>query len=99
MSVKENVFNDRKEICEGIIRFRNGDIIQHLTTVDIEEVVRSGGYIVKMLEDFICDNLEFIPFERFIIDMTNKRNNFKEENKTLLQTLTEMFLIQYMMVV
>ena len=87
MSVKENVLNDRKNRCEEINRFRNGDIIQHLTSVDIEEVVRSGGCIVKILEGFFCDNLEFNPFERFIIDMTNKRNKFKEENKTLLQTL------------
>ena len=89
MSVKENVFNDRKIRSEEIYRFRIGDIIQHLTSVDIEEMVRSGGYIVKMLERFICDNLEFNPSERFIIDMTNKRNKFKEENKTLLQTLTK----------
>ena len=89
MSVKEKVFNDRKNRYEEINRFRNGDITQHLTSVDIEEVVRSGGYIVKILEGFVCDNLEFNPFERFIIDMSNKRNKFKEENKTLLQTLTK----------
>ena len=98
MSVKENVFNDRKERCKEINRFRNGDKIQHLTIVDIEVVVRSGGYIVKILESFIRDSLEFNPFESFIIVMTNKRNKFKEENKTLLQTITEMSLIQYMVV-
>ena len=43
MSVKENAFNDRKNRSEEINRFRNGDITQHLTCVDIEEVVRSGG--------------------------------------------------------
>ena len=89
MSVKENVFNDRKNRYEEISRFRNGDITQQLTSVDIEEVVRSGGDIVEILEGFICDKLEFNPFERFIIDKTNKRNKFKEENKTLLQTLTK----------
>ena len=83
MSVEENAFNDRKNRCEEINRFRNGDITQHLTSVDIEEIVRSGGYIVKILEGFICDNLEFNPLERFLIDMTNRRSNFKEENKTL----------------
>ena len=83
MSVKENAFNDRKKRCEEINRFTNGDITQHLTCVDIEEVVRSGGYIVKILEGFICDNLEFNPFERSLIDMTNKRSNYKEGNKTL----------------
>ena len=55
--------------------------------MDIEEAVRSGSYIVKILEGFVCNNLEFNPFERFFIDMTNKRNKYKEENKTLLQTL------------
>ena len=89
MNVKEKVFNDRRNRYEEINRFRNGDITQHLTSVDIEEVVRSGGYIVKILEGFICDNLEINPFERFIIDLTNKRNKYKEENKTLLQTLTK----------
>ena len=89
MSVKEKVFNDRKNRYKEINRFRNGDITQHMTSVDIEEVVRQGGYIVKILEGFICDNIEFNPFERFIIDMTNKRKKYKEENKTLLQTLTE----------
>ena len=53
MTVKENAFNVRKNRCEEINRFRNGDITQHLTCVDIEEVVRSGGYIVKILEGFI----------------------------------------------
>ena len=89
MSVKENLFNDRKNRHEEINRFRNGDITQHLNSVDIDNVVRFGGYIVKKLEGFICDNLEINPFERFTIDFTNRRNKYKEENKPLLQTLTE----------
>ena len=43
MSVKEIVFSDRKSRCEEIIRFTNCDISQHSTSVDIEEVIRSGG--------------------------------------------------------
>ena len=81
--------NGRKIRSEETNRFTIGDIFQHLTSVDIEEVVRSDVYIIKILERFICDNLEFNPFERFFINMTNKRNKFKEENKTLLQTLTK----------
>ena len=57
MSIKENVFNDRKNRYELIKRFRNRDIIQHLTSVDNEEVVRYGGCIVELLEGFICDDL------------------------------------------
>ena len=66
MSVRENVFNDRKNRYEEIDRFKNGDITQHLISVDIEEIVRPGGYIVDILEGCICDNLEYNPFERSI---------------------------------
>ena len=45
-SLEENVFNGRKNRFEEINRFRIGDITQHLISVDIEEVVWSGGYIV-----------------------------------------------------
>ena len=57
--------------------------------VDTDEVVRSGGFIVEVLERFRCGNLDFSPFERFIIDKKDKRNKCKEENKTLLITITK----------
>ena len=51
MSVEENVFKSQKNKNEEIKRFRNGDIIQYLTIVEIDEVVRSSGCIVKILEN------------------------------------------------
>ena len=79
MSVKENVINHQKNRYE-INRFRNGDITQNLTGVDIEEVVETSGYVVEFFEVFICYNSEYNPaFERLILDMTEKRNNFKRE--------------------
>ena len=71
-SGKEIVFNDRKKRYELILIFRNGDIIQYIPRVDIEEVVRSGRCIVKNLEGFFCDNLELNPFGRLITHMTQK---------------------------
>ena len=65
MSVKQNVFSIQNNGNEEVKRSRNGDRVQYLTSVDIEEVVRSGGYIVKILEGFNCDNRDFKPFERF----------------------------------
>ena len=53
ISFEENVFNDRENRYEEINGFRNGDVSQHLISVDIEEVVRSGGYIVKLVEGVI----------------------------------------------
>ena len=87
--VKGNVFFNRKNKYEEINRFKKGDITQYLTRIDVEEIVSSEGYFVKILESFLCDNLEVYPFERFIIDMTTKRNEFKKQGKTLLQTLTK----------
>ena len=49
-----------------INRFRNGDITQHLTSVDIEEVVRVDGVIKEFYEGFICDNLDYNPFKEYI---------------------------------
>ena len=83
-----------KNRCEKINLFRISVISQQSTSVDIEEVVKSGGFFDKILEGFRCDNLEINPFERFFIDMTDKRNNFKQEKKIFLQSLTKKFLIQ-----
>ena len=87
MSVKENLFNDSKKRSEMINRCPNRYTTQHLTSVDIEEVLKVGGFIVKVYEGFICDTLDFKPFDDFVIDMTEKRNKFKKEEKGLSQTL------------
>ena len=89
VSVKDIVFNSRKSRYEEVKRFRNGDIIQHITSVDIEELVKSGGYIVDKLEGFICHNLDYNLFRSFIRVLTDKRNKFKKEKKPLLQTFTK----------
>ena len=67
MSDKENVFDNRKNRFEEKIRFRIGDITQHVTSVGIGKFIRSGGHIVDILERFICASLEYNQFERFII--------------------------------
>ena len=59
-----------------------------MTSVGIEEVVKSARYTVKILQEIFSDSLEFNTFERAIMDMTDKRNKFEEENKLLLQTLS-----------
>ena len=53
MSVKENISSNRKNRYEEINRFRNGDITRHLTSIDNEEIVRSGEFFVDFLDGFI----------------------------------------------
>ena len=91
MSVKENVFIDRNNGYEEINRFRNGHITQPLTSVDIDENVISSGCILTFFEKFVCDTLEYNPFERFSVDKIAKRKNFYKGKKTLLQTLTKKY--------
>ena len=88
-TVKETVFNANKNRHEEINRFRNGHLTQCPTSVDIEKLVRVGSVISKLFEGFICDNLEFTPFEKFVIKMTEKINKNKKEKKDLLQTSTK----------
>ena len=71
-SVKGNVFNNRKHKYKEIKRFRKADITQYSTSIDVEEIVRSGVYFVQILESFICENLKFNPFGRIFIEMTAK---------------------------
>ena len=87
MAVKEDAFNETKNNCECVNRFRNGDITQHLTSVDIEEVVRIGGVIKEFYEGFICDNLDYNPFREYILDMTAKRNEYKKQGENILQDM------------
>ena len=80
MAVKEDVFIETKNKCECVNRFRNVDITQHLTSVDIEEVVRIGGVIKEFYEGSICDNLDYNPFKKYILDMTAKRNEYEKQD-------------------
>ena len=86
MSVKEQVFNPIKNRLEEVNRFHNGYIRQQLTSVDIEEIVRVGGFITEFFEGFICDNLDYNPFEKFVLDLTAKRKKHKKEKRNILQT-------------
>ena len=87
MAVEEDVYNETENKYENVNRFRNGDITQHLTSVDIEEVVRVGGVIKEFYEGFICDNLDYNPFKEYILDMTVKRNEYKKQGKNILQDM------------
>ena len=85
MAVNEEVFNETKNKFERVDRFRNGNITQHLTSIDTEKIVRISGFIKEFYEGFICDNLDFNPFREYILDMTVKRNEYKKQGKDILQ--------------
>ena len=91
MAVKGDVYNETENKSENVNRFRNGEITQHLTSVDFEEVVRVGGIIKEFYEGFICDNLDFNPFKEYILDMTAKRNEYRKQGKNILQDMCKKY--------
>ena len=68
---------------------RNGIIIDTLTSVDIVEIVKCGGFIFEVFEGFFCHNLEYNPYTEFVTDMFEKRDLFKSQGNDLLQNLAK----------
>ena len=62
------------------IRFRNGFCNDVLTSVDIQEIVRSGGKILKILDGLVFEeNFETPPFRDYILTLKEKRNEYKKK--------------------
>ena len=88
LAVKEKIENPYKNNrLEEINRMRKGIIIDTLTSVDIVEIVKCGGFILEVYERLFCYNLEYNPYTEFVTDMFEKRNLFKSQGKDLLQNL------------
>ena len=69
-------------------RMRNGSIIDTLTSVNICEIVRIGGKVIKIYEGVIYrENLKLSPFRKVIEKLVAFRQNYKDEKSDLLQGL------------
>ena len=68
---------------------RNGVKIDTLTSVDMVEIVKRGGFILEVFEGFFCHNLECNPYTEFLTDTFEKRYLFKSLGKALLQNLAK----------
>ena len=90
LPVKEKIKNPYKNFrLKEIIGIRNGIILDTLTSVDIVEMVKCGGNILEVFEEFFCHNLEYNPYIDFVTDMLEKRDFFKSQGKHLLQNLAK----------
>ena len=70
----------------SVNRSRNGVIIATLTSIDIMEIVKIGGVILKVYEGFFCESLDFNPYSDFVLDMHKKRNEYKKKGNDLSAT-------------
>ena len=59
---------------------KNGYIIDTLTWVDICEIVKIGGKVIKIYEGVIyCENFKISPFTKVIFKKNCFRQKYKDE--------------------
>ena len=76
-----------------IIRMRNGYIIDTLTSVDIQEIVKIGGSVIEIYEGVI--NREIFkgsPFRKVIDKLFALRQKYKDENNEVMQLLVKLLM-------
>ena len=74
-------------------RMRNGYIIDTLTSVDIQEIVKFGGKIVEIYEGVIYrENFKVSPFRKVIEKLFALRQKYKDEKNDLMQGLVKLIM-------
>ncbi|ESO98096.1 hypothetical protein LOTGIDRAFT_174352 [Lottia gigantea] len=62
------------------IRFRNGFCHDVLTSVDIQEIVKAGGRIIRILDGIVYEeNFKTPPYRDYILILRDLRNKYKRE--------------------
>ena len=74
-------------------RMRNGYIIDTLTTVDIQEIVKIGGKVIEIYEGVIYrENFKISPFRKVIEKLFALRQKYKDEKNDLMQGLVTLIM-------
>ena len=82
-----------KEIKIEINRMRNGYIIDTLTSVDIQEIVKIGGKVVEIYEGVIyLENFKISPFREVVDILFKLRQKYKDENNDVMQLLVKLLM-------
>ena len=65
---------------------RNGYIIDTLTSVNIQEIVKIEGKVIQTYKGFICrENFKVSPFKNVIDNIFELRQKYKAENNDVNQ--------------
>ena len=82
-----------KEKKIEINRMRNGYIIDILTSVDIQEIVKIGGKVIKIYEGVIYrENFKVSPFRKVIDILFTLRQKYKDEGNDVMQLLVKLLM-------
>ena len=72
---------------------RNGYIIDTLTSVDIQEIVKIGGKVIEIYEGVIYrENFKVCPFRKVIENLFALRKKYKDEKNDLMQGLVKLIM-------
>ena len=76
-----------------INRMRNGYFIDHLTSVDIQEIVKIGGKVIEIYEGVNCrENFKVSPFKKVIDNLFALRQKYKDEGNQVMQFLVKLLM-------
>ena len=72
---------------------RNGSVIDTLTSVDIQEIVKIGGRVIEIYEGVIYGkNFKISPFRKVIEKLFALRQKYKDEKTDLMQKLVKLIM-------
>ena len=72
-------------------KMRNGYIIDTLTSVDIQEIVKIGGKVIQIYEGVIYrENFKISQFRKVIEKLFALRQKYKDEKNDLMQALVKL---------
>ena len=82
-----------KEKKIEINRMRNGYIVDTLTSVDIQEIVKIGGKVIEIYEGVIYrENFKVSPFRRVVDILFKLRQKYKDERNEVMQFLVKLLM-------
>ena len=72
---------------------RNGYIIDTLTSVDIQEILKTGGKVIQIYEGVIYrENFKVSPFRKVIDKLFALGQKYKDENNDVMQLLVKLLM-------
>ena len=87
LPIKEKV--EKKEVN----RMRNGYIIDTLTSVDIQEIVKIGGEVIENYKGVTyLENFKISPFKKVMEKLFAVRQKYKDEKNDLMQKLVKLIM-------
>ena len=77
-----------------ILRSRTGKCCDILTSVDIQEIVRCGGTIIRIFDGLIFEeNFEINPFREFVLELYSLKAKFKNEKNKVGYAIVKLLLV------